>query len=334
MALLLQGGMALAAEPALRQEVICRKTPSCLLTLMAHLPHAPFPYDGKVGDTDQPFFDRIDAASGQRLHQVGAELAYPESPHYRDNRVLIHLPPRFNPNTPFEIVLFFHGHLTELNRTLVEEMALPEQINATGRNLLLVAPQMVLEGRDSSPGKLYRHRGLDNLLQDVSRVLQGRMGRPFAARFNRAPVILAAFSGGFRATAYTLDRGFARKDQRDKRLRGVILLDALYSDDDKFRAWLRHPRRRGFFINLYGPSSAALSQKLQQEWDHARLPWYDSLTGRPRPTGVYFLSVETRHDWIWMAGPPHWPLVEFLKKFTLPNAPPPTRRATPPRLRK
>ncbi|MBF0273373.1 MAG: hypothetical protein HQL98_15090 [Magnetococcales bacterium] len=362
MAVLLQGGMALATEPAssLRHEVICRKTPSCQMTLMARLPHAPFPYDGMVGDTGQPFFEGMDAAHGQRLHRVSEELSYPESPHYRDNRVLIHLPPQFKPDNPFEIVVFFHGHMTELNRTVVDEMALPDQINATGRNLLLVAPQMVLEGADSSPGKLYRPGGFDNLLQDVSKVLKSRMGKTFAARFDRAPVILTAFSGGFRATAYTLDRGFANQkplkkpnkgdkknkrdkpgkeeipdkrvspDKRDARLRGVILVDALYSDTEKFNAWLRHPGRRGFFVNLYGPSSAPLSQQLQQEWDQCKLPWSERLKGKIKPKGLYSLSVETHHDSILLAGPPSWPLVEILKKFGNPTTSPPA----PPRSRK
>ncbi|MBF0138476.1 MAG: hypothetical protein HQL65_19775 [Magnetococcales bacterium] len=341
--------MALSDESDIHAQVLCRMTTSCHLTLMARLPHAPFPYDGLVGDTDQPFFDRTDPDNGQRLHTVNDTIFYPEFPYYQDNRVLVHLPPAFKPDAPFAILVFFHGHLTELDRTLVREMALLQQVNATDHNLVLVAPQMVRDAIDSSPGKLYRPQGLANLLGDVSRVLAEEMDEEFAGQFARAPVILAAFSGGYRALAYTLERGFADTLERDARLRGVILLDALYSDADKFIAWLRHPERRGFLVNLYGPSSAPLSEKLSQNLQEYGLSWSNSLSpplspdraespgpshapdwsdssdsfhvpnwsDPPEvtidPTGIYSLMVETPHESIFLEGPPPWPLVKILK---------------------
>ncbi|MBF0152680.1 MAG: hypothetical protein HQL64_02940 [Magnetococcales bacterium] len=314
MAVLLQGGVAPATELPIDHEVLCRSETSCRITLIARLPHAPFPYNGVVGDTDQPFFDHTDPISGQPVHTVSGRSLYPESPHYRDNRVLLHLPPAFDPDSPFQILLFFHGHHSEIWRTLVKEMALLEQINATNRNLVLVAPQLALDAADSSPGKLYRPKGVSNMLGDLSRVLTKELGRKFADRFKRAPVILVAFSGGYRALAYTLDRGFAMKRERDKRLRGVILLDALYGDPEKYATWLRHPRRRSFFVNLYGPSSASLSEQLKQGLAKHGPPWHDALGMKIRPSGIYSLAVATPHESIFLEGPPHWPLVEILKR--------------------
>ncbi|MBF0339352.1 MAG: hypothetical protein HQL95_00135 [Magnetococcales bacterium] len=307
----------LADEPPISHEVLCRKKPHCHTTLMARLTNAPFPFEGRSADGSRPFFDRIDPETGQRLHSVSDEVAYPEFPHYQDNRVLIHLPPHFKPKAPLEILVFLHGHNAELNRTLVEEMALLQQVNAAKRNLVLVAPQMVLDGADSSPGKLGRPKGLENLLKEVSRLLGKKMGRRFADRFDRAPVILAAYSGGYRATAMILDKGFAEKKRRDKRLRGVILVDAVYSDSDKFLTWLRQPKRRGFFVNLYGPSSAPLSKQLEEEFKKFGLSWSDGLKGRIKSGNILSLSVETHHKSIFQAGPPHWPLAEILNKVAV-----------------
>ncbi|MEO5362140.1 MAG: hypothetical protein H7838_00745 [Magnetococcus sp. DMHC-8] len=304
MGVLLQDGLALATPPTDSHDVLCRRTPSCRVTLMARLPHAPFPYAGAVGDTDQPFFDRVDPDSGQRLHTVSEEVCYPEFPHYQDNRVLIHLPPTFKPGARFQILVFFHGHHTELNRTLVEEWALLRQVNTSGRNLVLVVPQMVLDAADSSPGKLYRPQGFANLLRDVSLVLKKELGKGFSDLFKQAPVILTAYSGGYRALAYTLDRGFASGQERDRRLRGVILLDALYSEFDKFADWLQHPGRRGFFVNLYGPSSEPLSRQLELALEEAGMPWSDTLKGRLKPRRIYSLAVDTPHQTLFMEGPP------------------------------
>lgn len=299
---------------AIRYEVLCKKSSDCYATWMAQLPHAPFPYDGMVGDSNLPFFDHVDPVSGQLMHTVSEMVSYPESPHYQDNRVLIHLPPTFQPDRPFEIFLFFHGHHTELNRTLVEEMALLQQLNAVGRNLVVVAPQMALDAADSSPGKFYRSQGVQKMIQDLSWVVGQEMGQPLADRIDSAPVILAAFSGGYRALAYTLDRGFAERSERDKRLRGVILLDGLYGEWEKFADWLSHPGRCGFFVNLYGSTTTPLSVRVQEHLEAHGIPWSDTLQEKIKPQGIYLLPVETPHQAICLLGPPPWPLMEILKQ--------------------
>ncbi|MBF0181402.1 MAG: hypothetical protein HQM03_15375 [Magnetococcales bacterium] len=297
-------------------ETTCRKTPDCLLTIMARLPNAPFPYAGMAGESDQPFFDHQDPVSGQRFHTTGAGNPFPEYPHYRDDRVLIHLPPTFRPRKPFAILVFFHGHHTEINRTLVEEMALLRQVNASGRNLVLVAPQMALDAADSSPGKLWRPLGFARLLDDVTGVLRAKMGKKFAARLHKAPVILAAYSGGYRAAAFTLDRGLDRK--RRGRLQGVILLDALYGDLDKFDRWLRRPGRK-FLVNLYGVSTTPLSLEFQQKLRARGQPWSDAPRRATKSKNIHFLGVETPHEQICQEGPPHWPLSEILKQMGIPK---------------
>ncbi|NGZ05226.1 MAG: alpha/beta hydrolase [Magnetococcales bacterium] len=297
-------------------EIICRHDSSGRYTILARLPQAPFPYEGSVGDTDQPFFDHLDPFSGQRFHTTGDGIRYPESPHYRDNRVLIHLPPFFQSAQPFAILVFFHGHQTEIRQTLIHDLDLVQQINSSGRNLVLVAPQLVLQAADSSPGKLYRTQGFSRMLEDVAQVLRPELGDAFAARFRQAPVWLTAYSGGYRAAAYTLDRGFDQ-DQK-KRLQGVILLDALYGELEKFFAWMQQPGAH--FINLYGPSTRPLSSKLQERVRTQGQSWSTTLPDQEWWPGWHFLSVPTPHQKLFRDGPPPWPLKEILARLPEKNS--------------
>ncbi len=295
-------------------ELLCQDRPNCLLTLIASLSHAPFPYHGQVGDLQTPFLDGRDPVTHQPYHTVTPGLLYLEDPHYLDNRVLIHLPKHFKKDRPFEILLFFHGHNSELRQSLLKEMALIEQINATGRNLILIAPQMALNAMDSSPGKLYRPQGFKRLLVNVEFILKHHLGKKFARKFNQAPIILAAFSGGYRAVAYTLDRGFASGRELDGRIKGVILLDALFGELEKFQHWLQRPTRQGFFINLHTTATRTESMQLEQRLRNPHSPWHTTLTKQIKPKQIYSLPVTTEHMEIPLAGPPEFPLTTFLQR--------------------
>ncbi|MEO5334379.1 MAG: hypothetical protein H7839_20380 [Magnetococcus sp. YQC-5] len=285
------------------------------MTLTASLPNAPFPYDGEIGDSKEPFFAGVDPVRGERMHTVLEGVSYPEHPHYVDNRVLIHMPPGFNYKKPFEILVFFHGHDTELRRTLVDEMALLQQVNASGRNVVLIAPQLVLNAMDSSPGKLYRSEGFKRMLTDVGHLLRHHAGKKFANQFAKAPVILAAFSGGYRALAYTLDRGFTNPWELDARLRGVILLDGLYGEVDKYASWLQRPKRLGFFVNLHTISTREISMLMEQGWQESGQSWSAKLSGQIKPRQIYSLYVNTPHKKIPVEGPPAWPLADLMKRI-------------------
>src|SRR5271168_1478524 len=62
------------------------------------------------------------------------------------------------------------------------------------------------------------------------------------------PVVIIAYSGGFGPTLAVLDRGGIPKS----RVRGIVLLDALYSGIDKFANWIAE-NRSGFFVSSYTP---------------------------------------------------------------------------------
>ena len=275
------------------------------LTFIARLTHAPFPID----DSDGAFFDGRDSETGQRFH-TGPDGPLPETRHFRDDRVLFHVPRHFDPTRPFTLLVFFHGHRTELRRTLVRAMKLTRQIDESGANVLLVAPQLARDAADSHPGKLAQSGGLARLLCEAAGVLARAVPGLNRAALARAPVILAAFSGGYRTVAYGLERGGI-----GRRLRGVVLLDAVYGEVERFQDWLAAPGRRGFFLCLYGPSSRSDTEALAARIKRAGQGLSTRYPARIRPNAVYIVSFDTPHDRVPLAGPPAHPLADILRRL-------------------
>ena len=76
--------------------------------------------------------------------------------------------------------------------------------------------------------------------------------------FHSAPVVVAAYSGGYNPAAFVLHAGRA-----DDRLRGVVLFDALYGEYDKFAGWLEK-RPPAFFVSTFGKASREENATLQR----------------------------------------------------------------------
>ncbi len=215
-------------------------------TTIVKLEHAPYPYDGKYADSDQEFYDYIDPASGERFHtnRYGVRLA--EKIHYLDNSVLFHVPKHFDPRKPLTYVVFFHAIQTDVSKSN-RDYALAEQVENSGLNAILVMPQLAKDAADTSPGKFIRRNAFSVFMEEVAEVLAGRLGESCRTELAQAPILVAAFSGGFKAAAYVLDRGGL-----DERIIGVLLMDALYEDVDKFEHWIDAHANRGFFVSIYG----------------------------------------------------------------------------------
>jgi hypothetical protein len=275
-----------------------------MTTFIARLRHAPYPYEGRFADTRRPFFDTI--KDGQRAHTTVRDSVFTERRHYSDDRVLFHVPPRFDASRPFCIVVFFHGHNAELRRTVLGELQIARQIDLSGRNLVLIAPQLARDAADSAPGKLFRRNGFRRLIDEASAVLARRLGKNAAGGLQKAPIILAAYSGGYRATAYCLARGGMAR-----RIKGIVLLDALYGEADKLAAWIG--QRRGFTVVLGGPSTAANQKTLARRLEQQDLPVRTRLPQTLTRGDVVFQMTPTSHRRLPLAGPPKWPLAAILR---------------------
>src|SRR4029450_3398051 len=107
------------------------------------------------------------------------------------------------------------------------------QIAASGVNAALVAPQLAYDAGDSSAGNFWKAGHFAAYVDEAAERLMRLHGdRAVGRTLNLAPIVIVAYSGGYLPAAYALERGGA-----DHRIKGVILMDALYGDEEKYAAW-------------------------------------------------------------------------------------------------
>ncbi len=157
------------------------------------------------------------------------------------------------------MVVFFHGHGATLARDVRDRQQVPAQITAAGANAVLVAPQFAVDAADSSAGKFWEPNGFKRFLDEAAVKLARLYGDPRRVdTFANMPIVLVAYSGGFGPTLSVLDRGGVRS-----RIRGVVLLDALYAGIDKFANWIAD-NRSTFFVSSYTPHTAHHNADLER----------------------------------------------------------------------
>jgi len=207
-----------------------------------------FPYSGMIPDTGQPFLDVVDG--DKRGHSAPRGGTLWEDQAYRDRHVLLSIPAGFDPRRPAVIVVYFHGNNAMLQRDVVDRQQVPRQLAASGLNAVLVAPQFALDARDSSAGRFWEPNVFGRFVDEAASHLATLYGGGSAATaLQSAPVIFVAYSGGYLPAAYSLSYWGG-----SPRLRGVILLDAGYGEQDRFADWIA-ARRDAFFFSAYSPSS-------------------------------------------------------------------------------
>lgn len=300
-----------AAAAGARAEKAAVSNGKSAVTFIAPLTAAPFPVaEDAARWLGAPFFAERDPATGEPMRVVNRQR-YPRDRHYADNRVLFAAPPGFDPAKPFRIVLFFHGHFSEIEGALVRGLDLPGQVARSGANAVLVAPQLARDAADSSPGRLAEPGLAAVMLNEATVILRQRLGGTEAA-WRSAPVVIAAFSGGYRATATVLQRGAI-----DARVEGIVLLDAIYGAVDDFAGWLRRAGHRSFLWSIYSESSRESTERLIERLLESRTPFARGDIEAP-PSGIRFIHVPTAHTEIPVAGPPREPLAAVLRRLGAP----------------
>jgi hypothetical protein len=245
---------------------------------------SPFPYRGYIPGTTRPFLDKRDGK--RRGHTNARGDVFWEDTTYSDRRSLLYLPPGFDPARPVLMVLYLHGNGATLERDVVVRQAVPRQVAGSGQNIALVAPQLAVEAGDSSAGNFWRGGHLAKYIDEAAERLMRLYGNRLAGRaFNLAPVVIVAYSGGYLSAAYALERGGA-----NHRIRGVILMDALYGEEDKFAAWFAARRRQAFLLSAYTESTREENAKLQGLLAKRRIPFTRSLPRTLSPGTAAFVA--------------------------------------------
>jgi hypothetical protein len=177
---------------------------------------------------------------------------------FRDSRTLLHVTPGFDPARPFVVVIFFHGWRATLTRRIggrchhvVESYRLLDQIDASPLNAVVIAPQLArdadpdLVAQPGHPGKFARPGAFARFLAEALARVAAQRGEPIAA-YRRAPLVVMAYSGGYRAAAKALSVGGVQR-----RLLGFIGLDTIYGETETFAAWFAARHRDAFIAAVY-----------------------------------------------------------------------------------
>ncbi|MGZ5872623.1 MAG: alpha/beta hydrolase [Bradyrhizobium sp.] len=284
-------------------------------TTLVGLKSSAFPYFGNNPRTDEPF---LNISRGERRgHRSYSGRVYWQDETYNDNRVLMHVPENFDIRKPGVIVVFFHGNGATLERDVRDRQLVPQQISDSGVNAVLLAPQLAVDAADSSAGKFWQPGGLKRFVTESADHLAKLYGNPSAAKaFANMPVILVGYSGGFVPTAWSLEVGGL-----GNRVRGVLLLDAVYGELDKFASWITN-NRSGFFVSAYTRYTQRHDQELMQILRDKGIAISDDMDGSLRPGSVVFVKTPdgvTHRDYVTHA----WadkPLREVLVKMASTSA--------------
>jgi hypothetical protein len=177
---------------------------------------------------------------------------------YSDKRALLFMPKGFDVRRPGVIVVFLHGNRATLERDVGGRQRVAAQIAEANVNAVLVAPQLAVNANDSSAGRFWESYGFARFIGEAGAHLARLHGDKRTRKtFATLPVVIVAYSGGYVPAAWALHKGGS-----DSRVIGVLLLDALYGEVDKYADFIKqHPS--AFFVSAYTSSSAKGNESLQ-----------------------------------------------------------------------
>jgi hypothetical protein len=252
-------------------------------TALVRFENSPFPYRGEVPEKNRPF---LDAMEGERRgHTSPRGGIYWEELTYSDRRSLLYIPKGFDPRRPTVIVVYFHGNEATLTRDVRTRQQVPRQVAESGLNAVLIAPQFAVDALDSSAGRFWQPGVFAQYVTEAAERLTRLYGdervRPI---FARAPVVIAAYSGGYHPAAFIVKSGAI-----DNRLRGVILLDGPFGDLDKFADWLAR-RPPAFFVSAYGKAAREDNATLQRLLTDRGISFKTGLPASMAPGVVTFVD--------------------------------------------
>lgn len=275
--------------PAPKQPQASRPAPlDHSLTKLVAFKASPFPYDGVIPRTSQPFLNYSE--DGRRGRKTSSGRIYWADETYSDSRVLLHIPEGFDINRPSVMLVFFHGHGATLQRDVAARQQVPAQIERSRMNAVLVAPQLAVDARDSSAGKLWEPGGMKRFLDEVAEKLAKVHGAPSARRqFAKMPVVIVGYSGGYLSAASAIANG-----GMEERLKGVVLLDGLYGSVGTFADWIAR-ENGGFFVSAYTSSTRRGNDALKSILSERNVNYAEGIPRRLGAGSVAIIPANEEH---------------------------------------
>lgn len=223
-------------------------------TVIRTFKYSPYPLTDKLANT---FFEVND--NGRRGHNSPRGGLLWEDITYSDNRVLLAMPDNFNGHHNPTLIVFLHGNEATLERDVLERQQVPAQIISANTNAFLVAPQFASDALDSNVGNFAEKKYFAKFIKESAvQASVWQDNKQLDYQLRHASIILVAYSGGYLAAATILEKGGV-----SNRIKGVILLDALYGQEAVFAKWLSSNHRKSFFFSAYTEPARASNETLQ-----------------------------------------------------------------------
>ena len=174
--------------------------------------------------------------------------------------VIVHAPAGFDASVPLHLVVFLHGYngcvavlmgkgpsRCKPGSAELEGWDLGTPHDAAQTNTLFVVPQLAYLQRNGRPGAFGKRGGFRAFLEELlGESLNGRLGGPRKWK-DIASLTLVAHSGAYQAALAIVEHGDVRA-----KIKGIVLLDALYGETDRYVRVVESQARRGLrFVSLY-----------------------------------------------------------------------------------
>lgn len=220
---------------------------------------------------------------------------FPRHPHYDDSTAIVVIPRGYRlVHGGNDLIVHFHGWWNEVD-SVMKTFGLVEQLLASRRNALLVLAQGPFRAPDSRGGKMEEENGLRFFVEEILQNLKAAQ-KINGTKIGR--VILSAHSGGYRPTAFAVEKGGLAKNIRE-----LFLFDAFYGQYEKFIPWLqlnRKNRLRSIYTEHLAGEHRDFMALLQKE----KLPYTDQLAAKNRivllPTALCHNCVMADHFKRWL----------------------------------
>ena len=135
------------------------------------------------------------------------------------------------------------------------------------------------------PGKFHEPGHFRRFVEEAAIQLARLHGDRRAAKaIDALPVVIVAYSGGYYPAAWVLRQGGL-----GDRLRGVIILDGLYGDLDKFADWIAG-HEAAFFLSAHSRSSRDENADFQRILTERGIHFTTSLPAKLTPGTVAFVG--------------------------------------------
>ena len=163
-------------------------------------------------------------------------VLYTAAEHYMDSSVMLVVPIGLQAHKKVDLFFWFHGWHNNIDTAAVfYELAL--QFGASHRNAVLVLAETAKNAPDSYGGKLEKPGMFKALVEDV--MAQLKTNKIVPAKTKPGNIVLGGHSGAYRVIANILQNG-------QQPVQEVLLFDALYSELDKYMAWIEKSKSHHF----------------------------------------------------------------------------------------